>query len=684
MKPELLSPVGSEESLYAAVRSGADAVYMGYGKYNARNSAQNFGDDAFAAAVMYCHVRGVKVFLTLNTLLSDSEIKDALGTAEKACNAGVDGIIVQDLGLAKLLHAACPDMPLHASTQMTVTSPSAMAELKKLGFVRVVLAREMSKSEIADACSQAHSLGIETEVFVHGALCMCVSGQCYMSAVIGRRSGNRGMCAQPCRLPAQDGTYPLSLKDLSLISYVKELTDIGVDSFKIEGRMKRPEYIAAATASFRQMIDRNFVDNEIIDGLNNVFSRSGHTDGYFTEKIGGQMFGYRTESDVAASSNVLSGLRGIYRSERQSVAVNITFTARANEKMRMTFSDGENTVSADGAIPEKALNRAADAEYVRTQCEKLGGTPYYCNKFTCEIDDGLAIPASAINALRRECAELMNCIRLPKKVAFKLVETSKKQIKKYDKTALIARFSNIDRVPDDLNGLERVFVPADSGEDKLRELIERAENTEIGIELPRALFSLEPACEKWMKTASELGIKWAMCHNIAAVNLASQCGMKIHGGIGLNVFNSYSAAAVHDMGAEYITLSFEPTAGKLHNIAGENLGIFAYGRLPLMLTRNCPASGKKGACGTCSRNRVIIDRMGERFPIECRYSMSEVLNSKILWLADKREHISGYRFALLNFTDETKERAQYVISAYAGGDAPHGEFTRGLYDRGVL
>ncbi len=254
MKPELLLPVGSADALYAAVRSGADAVYMGYGKYNARQSAQNFDDDEFKKAVEYCHISGVKVYLTLNTLVGDGDFRGALEVAKKACSAGADGFIVQDIGLARVLRKACPDMPLHASTQMTVTSPSALDELKALGFVRVVLAREMNKSEIAEVCKKAHSLGMETEVFVHGALCMCVSGQCYMSAVIGRRSGNRGLCAQPCRLPCEGG-YPLSLKDLSLISYVKELTDIGVDSFKIEGRMKRPEYIAAAASAFRHMLD---------------------------------------------------------------------------------------------------------------------------------------------------------------------------------------------------------------------------------------------------------------------------------------------------------------------------------------------------------------------------------------------------------------------------------------------
>lgn len=684
MKPELLSPVGSEESLYAAVRSGADAVYMGYGNFNARRSAQNFDDSSFERAVEYCHIRGVKVYLTLNTLLYDGELSAALDTAKKACKAGADGFIVADLGLARLLKSACPEMPLHASTQMTVTSPSALGELKKLGFVRAVLAREMSMREIAEACDEAHRLSMETEAFVHGALCMCVSGQCYMSAVIGRRSGNRGLCAQPCRLPARDGGYPLSLKDLSLISYVRELTDIGVDSFKIEGRMKRPEYIAASTASFRQMLDFGSADAKLLERLDSVFSRSGHTDGYFTAERDASMFGHRTESDVAASNSALSGLREIYRAERQNIAVSVSFAAKLGENMRMTMSDGENTVSCEGEVPQPATGRAADSAYIRSKCEKLGGTPYYCEDFDCDTDGKSAVSASAVNAMRRECVRLLDETRKPKPVPFYDIKTQTENREKCGKTGLFARFSDISRVPDNLTGLEMIFVPADTPEKELSELIGRADGGEIGVELPRALFSLETACERWLSSAKALGVRWAMCHNIAAVNIANRLKMRVLGGFGLNVLNSQSAQAASEMGAELVTLSFESAMGRLANITGDNLGIVAYGRLPLMLTRSCPAQGGKAKCGSCTHDRSITDRVGQRFPIECRYAMSEVLNSKVLWLSDRRDKMLKYRFLMLNFTDETKKQAEYVISAYLGEEKPHGDFTRGLYDRGVL
>ena len=682
MKPELLCPVGSDEALYAAVRSGADAVYMGYGRFNARRSARNFADDEFKNAVEYCHIRGVKVYLTLNTLVAEGEITDVTKTVKLACEAGVDAFIVQDLGLVRLLKRLCPDMPLHASTQMTVTSPSALYELKELGFERVVLAREMNRREIAELCDVAHRIGIETELFVHGALCMCVSGQCYMSAIIGRRSGNRGYCAQPCRLPSKDGKYPLSLKDLSLIDYLDEIENIGVDSLKIEGRMKRPEYIAAATAAFRQVLDNGFCDDELLSRLMDVFSRSGHTDGYFVGKRGVEMFGHRTETDLAASGSAVSGLKALYRNERQSVAVDISFFAKIGQETKMTMSDGKNAVTVFGQMPQIAENKALGHEDIKNRCSKLGGTPYYCNNFECEIDDNIAIPVSEINRMKRECTELIDKGRMPSAVPFYEADFMKKKEHKNEKAELVARFSDISQVPDDISGLDMIFVPADTPAEMVSELILRADGVKVGVELPRAFFSLEAASKKWLSGLKAVGVEWVMCHNIAALSVAKAEGMKIFGGFGLNIFNSYAIEQIEEMGAERVTLSFETTLPK-GKTPLKKAGIIAYGRLPLMLTRNCPAS-KKGGCASCGGGKEITDRAGERFPIECRYSMSEVLNSKVLWLADKKNDFGEYAFWLFNFTDETRERVGEVIAEYVTSSRPENDFTRGLYERGVL
>ena len=316
IKPEILAPAGSPQALIAAVRSGADAVYLGIKGLNARRSAENFDDDQLKEAVAYCHKHNVKVHLTLNTLVSDGELEKAQEAVRLACESGVDAIIVQDIGLAELIHRNAPEMPLHASTQMSVQTAAGLKRLKKLGFTRAVLPRELSKEEIKKLCENSP---IELECFVHGALCMCVSGQCLFSAVLGSRSGNRGACAQPCRLPfgVENGTgHDLSLKDLSLIDYIAEMAEMGVCSFKIEGRMKRPEYVAAAVKACRNSVD-GVADNALRDDLRSVFSRSGFTDGYYRNKLGYDMFGIRRKDDVTAASGVLKKLEKLYEKEKR-------------------------------------------------------------------------------------------------------------------------------------------------------------------------------------------------------------------------------------------------------------------------------------------------------------------------------------------------------------------------------
>ena len=280
---EILAPVGGTESLIAAVRAGADAVYLGAEEFNARRNAQNFNDNDLKQAIEYCRLNSVKCYLTLNTLIKDTEMQNALQLVNRVWQYGIDAVIVQDIGLALEIHRLFPNLALHASTQMSVHSPSALLPLKQMGFKRVVVAREMSGAELKEFCKAAKALDIEVEVFVHGALCMCLSGQCYFSAYLGGRSANRGLCAGTCRLPfmAKGGTgYDLSLKDLSLIPYLGELEKMGVTSFKIEGRMKRPEYVATAVAAAKQMVQNGTVDDEIDRLLEKVFSRDGFTDGY--------------------------------------------------------------------------------------------------------------------------------------------------------------------------------------------------------------------------------------------------------------------------------------------------------------------------------------------------------------------------------------------------------------------
>ena len=306
-KPEILAPAGSFDSLTAAVRCGADAVYLGGRELNARRNAANFSDEELAQAVEYCHARGVKVYITLNTLVRDDEMETAMNAVRCACDVKADALILQDIGLTSLIRRAAPDMPLHASTQTSVQTLDGIKMLADMGFCRAVLPRELSKKEIEKIAAQSP---IELEMFVHGALCMCLSGQCQLSAVLGSRSGNRGLCAQPCRLPfaADGGTgHDLSLKDMSLIEYLPELAQMGVLSFKIEGRMKRPEYVAAAvTACKKSLAGESAAEYEHTLGA--IFSRSGFTSGYYNGALGRDMFGVRRKEDVTAAKDVLSPL----------------------------------------------------------------------------------------------------------------------------------------------------------------------------------------------------------------------------------------------------------------------------------------------------------------------------------------------------------------------------------------
>ena len=378
MTTELLAPAGGQEALVAAVQSGADAVYMGFGAFNARRSARNFSDEEFRAAVSYCHLRGVKVYLTLNTLVTDRELPALAAEARTASECGVDAILVQDWGVLATLQKIIPDVPLHASTQMSLHTLSGVQEAARLGMTRAVLARELSRGEIAEICQKSP---IEIETFVHGALCMCYSGQCEMSAVIGRRSGNRGTCAQPCRLPygfsgRADG-HPLSLKDANLAPFVPEMMDMGVACLKIEGRMKRPEYVAAVTEIYARLLrEHRTPTKDEQKKLALAFSRDGFTEGYYRGVRGREMFGTRPEN-ARWPEDWFSEIRARYEKENlRLVPLALNCTIRAGQPMTLTAEDADgHRVTVTGAVPEAARSRAVTAEEVETRLKKTGGTP---------------------------------------------------------------------------------------------------------------------------------------------------------------------------------------------------------------------------------------------------------------------------------------------------------------------
>lgn len=681
MAAEILAPAGGYDALVAAVRCGANAVYLGGKALNARRNASNFSDEELREAVAYCHARNVKVYLTLNTLVADSELETAYDAIECACNSHADALILQDIGLVSLVRQVCPDMPMHASTQMSVQSIEGVRELEKMGFTRVVLPRELSESEIAAIAAKTD---MELEYFVHGALCMCVSGQCLMSSVLGGRSGNRGLCAQPCRLPFGvngKGGNALSLKDLSLVDELRRLEEAGVCSFKIEGRMKRPEYVAAAVTACKNSLN-NINDYNINEALRAVFSRSGFTKGYFEGKLGKDMFGVRRKEDVEGAAPVLSSLARLYDGEKPLLPADMELKFKRSEPLTLKVSACGKTAAVTGDIPSEAVNKAVTEEELRDRLAKCGGTQFFAGDISIDLDKGLNAPASAINRLRRQAlTELDGELAKGRDIPFTRTERFTAP-HRAERMKLHARFFSEASVPDSLDGLARVILPVETSPETLKRVLDSG--AQAAVEIPSAVFS---NADKYVKKLTELkenGLSLAWACGLDGVGIARRAGLRFACGFGMNIFNSVSVSEAAALGAEDCLLSCEVSLAQAAHIGGElPRGLMIYGRIPLMMTRNCPVATKL-TCAECGGRSYLLDRMGVRFPVRCKNGCSFVLNSRPLWLADKLNDIRNVDYGLLWFTDESKEECTRVISDYRRGGAPQGEFTRGLYYKGVL
>ena len=695
-KSEILAPAGSMESLVAAVQSGADAVYLGSDSLNARRNAANFSGDELKKAVDYCHLRGVKVYLTLNTLVTDHELPETENIIKKAAEYGIDAFIIQDLAVLEITKQLAPDIKLHASTQMAVMNTEGFKELERLGFERAVIPREFCREEIAEV---QQNTNLELEVFVHGALCMCVSGQCYLSGMLGGRSGNRGLCAQPCRLPfaAPDGTgHDLSLKDLSLLPYLRDMEKQGIASFKIEGRMKRPEYVAAAVTACRTELDEK-KNRQLEHDLKSVFSRSGFTDGYYRRNMGRNMFGIRSKEDVkAAEEPVLKRLESLYKEDNRNRFVSMTFTAKIGEPMSLRVSTGREhvCVNSEDYKVEKALNVATDKERIKAQLKKTGGTGLEVKMTELYMDEGINIPISKLNKLRRQAVD-----ELTKKLNGSYIHSinpnfSLETLKsdslipslKADKVPWILRFDSDKQLPSFsfLKSIKRdieVLIPLLSEEGTFAAL--RKEGIPFGVEIPRALYGFQGRIKKALKNIKNSGASFVYAGTMDGIALAKKTGLPIIGGFTLNVFNSIALNEYKKLGIERMVLSTELTLSEIEALKSPlKTGIVAYGRTPLMLMRNCPI--KNGlTCDQCGRNRSLKDRMGIEFPVRCNNGASELLNSRPLYLGDRLNEINGPSFLLIYFTVENEFQIERTLKEIEAGESFKGKFTRGLYYRGV-
>ena len=687
---ELLAPAGSFESLTAAVQNGADAVYMGYGNFNARRNAKNFSPEEFAAAVSYCHLRGVKVYLTLNTLLTDRELPDGARLAAEASGFGVDAVLVQDLGVLRAIRQSAPDLAVHASTQMTLYNLEGVRMAADLGMTRAVLSRELTADQIAFIC--AHS-PIEIEVFGHGALCMCYSGQCFFSSVIGGRSGNRGMCAQPCRLKygwsGRADSAPLSLKDMSMAGHLRELDKMGVKCLKLEGRMKRPEYVAVVTGIYARAIKEGREPSaEESAQLAAAFSRQGFTDGFITGKKGPDMLGVREKEEEPRE--LFARARATYES-RENPRVPITFYAmvRPGEPLQIGVRDGEGRVStAEGPIPESARNRALTAEQVEEQLAKTGGTPFRCEGVKALVEDGLSLPLSALNALRRQVLDGLTAQRSLPPVR----RTGEfKEGARYENSALppVMTMSVLraEQVSSELISLAQgpVYVPLD-------ELAEHPElvaagGGKIAVSLPRVVWDREwDDMVKKLDAVKALGVTEALTGNLSMIEQLKRMGFTVRGDFGLEVYNAQALKECKRLGLSSATLSFELKLAQIRDMSKAlSCELIVYGRLPLMLTESCLIKNRSGRC-TCQSGNVLTDRKGAQFPVvKAHGCRNEILNSKKLFLADKPDYQrAGLWAARLMFTTEPPRECVQVAERYLGkGSWEPGDYTRGLYYRDV-
>lgn len=692
---ELLSPAGSLDALHAAVCNGADAVYLGVDAFNARHGARNFTLDELPDVVRYCHVRGVAVHLTLNTLVTDREMPDAAEYIAAAARAGVDAFIVQDLGMVSLCHQIAPKVALHASTQMSLHSLEGVREAAELGLSRAVLARELPRDAIAFICRNSP---IEIEVFVHGALCMCYSGQCYMSSVIGRRSGNRGQCAQPCRLPYGydrfEDKYPLSLRDNCLIRYLGELDRMGVASIKIEGRMKRPEYVATVTGIYREALDGADVARGQMEALRAAFSRQGFTQGYYEGAPGRQMFGTRLPEQE--NKALLQSARATYESiEPQRVPVQFYAIAARGQNLMVAAQDGNgNICKAQGDVPQEAERRAITPEELAARLSKTGGTPYVCQGVRSVVDPGLSVSAAELNRLRREVLAHLSAVRGRRAAPEigKYHEPVKFSGQKAQPVLTVSVLKAAQITPQMLR-LKPAMIYAPLSEvleepALFRKLVK--DGQPVAVTLPRVIRDDETReLLGDLQDAAALGIRRALIGNLGHLPLVLSRGMEPAADFGMNLFNSRAAEQLLHLGFVSCTASFELSLPQLRDLSKPlPMEMIVYGRLPLMLTENCLIKNRTGAC-TCHAGPVkLIDRMGEEFRVvrDCGTCRSVVLNGKKLYLLDKKENVR--RFGLwalrLSFTTENTGEVNSVLSAWSGGAVfDPGACTRGLYLRGV-
>ncbi len=655
--PELLCPAGSPEALDAAIEGGADAIYLGASSFNARMHAKNFGGDDLRSAVLRAHCYGVKIYLTLNTLATERELTAYLDAAADALDAGVDALIVADLGGAAALRRVFPTAELHASTQLSGHNAAMGHELKKLGFSRMVLAREVSYENLQRVIQ---SNPLEIEYFIHGALCVSHSGQCLFSSAVGGRSGNRGACAQPCRLPYSCGgcaskkakeSYPLSLKDLSLAAHAPALIDAGVSSLKIEGRMKSPEYVRDTARIWRKLLDerRGATPDEMRE-LSEVFSRGGFTDAYFTGTIGRSMLGVRSDADKSRTRSVepFSGLT-------RKLPISMQSTVQKDMPITLTVANGTRSVTVTGDIPMQAENAPLTNETVTRNLSKLGGTPYTLTALTLTLDNGLMLPISRLNDLRRRALAAWENELLPRGIAREAYVPIRSDAKRTPRRT--ARFWKEEQItPRAREYFDRIYLP-----------LSRYAPIADGVILPPVIFDSETErIRDMLRRAKENGARYALVGNLGHLSLAKEPNLIPIGDYRLNLTNPESVAQTEQLGLAEAILSPELTLPQIRDIGG-NTDVIVYGRLPLMTLEKCVIR-EIADCKACAGGRVTLrDRRGIEFPVLREWEHRNIIyNSLPTAMSDREEDMQRANITARHFlfSVESPEEIDRIITAY--------------------
>ncbi len=650
--PELLAPAGSYAALEAAIEGGADAVYMGGVAFNARINAKNFTEEELVRGIALAHSYGVKVYIAANTSVYDRELDSFLSAAEYAYTAGADALIVADMGAAAEIRRRIP-IELHASTQCSGHTVEHSRLLAREGFSRMVCAREMSRGDIKAFVDNSP---LESEVFVHGALCVCHSGQCLFSSLVGGRSGNRGECAQPCRLPYRTPKgcteYPLSLKDLTLCEHISELCDMGVVSLKIEGRMKSPEYVRDVTRVWRRLLDgRRNASAEEVRELSEIFSRGGFTDAYFTGKVGHGMLGVRSEEQKRLTRELVP-----FEGNSRKIGLDMHLRVRSGEPMRLTVTrtDTKKRATVLGTVPEAARTQPLGVENARKALMKLGDTCYTPANILTDIDDGLMVPISALNNLRRSAvSELARSAPRPP-VTHMQSYTAPVGKRTEMRTAVFYNENNIPGCAYDF--FDIIYTPLENYTGKVQ-----------GVLLPEVIFDSQAReVENMLREAVQKGARHALVGNYGHITLAKAAGLTVHGDFRLNITNNSAMYFAESQGLSDAVLLPELTLAQARDIGGAS-AVCVYGRAPLMLTEKC--IGKEiGDCRTCESGSLsLVDRRGKAFPVLRTYGERSLLvNSVPFYMADREEELrrAGICMRHFIFTTESKSEAETVIDAY--------------------